>query len=201
MMTRYCLPIVLGLSLLASAAVAQTTPPVRTRGTISTIVGNELDITSRTGVKMVYEIMDTTRITGMTVASISDIKPGSFIGTAAVPLPDGRLRALEVHVFPPSMRGMGEGHRPWDQGRGSSMTNGTVGKLVVANGDTMTVTYKGGEKTIVVPPDVPIVSIVPGNRSLLTVGAHVAATGAKGADGSLNALYVTVGLNGLVPPT
>jgi hypothetical protein len=200
-MNRYGLPMALGLSLLAGAVVAQTTPSVRTRGTITAIAGNELDITSRAGVKVVFELTDTTRVIGMTVASITDIKPGSFIGSAAIPLPDGRLKALEVHVFPPSMRGMGEGHRPWDQGRGSSMTNGTVGKLVVANGDTMTVTYKGGEKVIVVPPDVPIVSIVPGSRNLLTVGAHVSATGTEGANGSLDALYVTVGLNGLVPPT
>jgi hypothetical protein len=76
-----------------------------------------------------------------------------------------------------------------------------VGKLVVANGDTMTVTYRGGEKTIVVPPDVPIVNIVPGDRGLLTVGAHVSASGSKDPDGSIHALNVSVGLNGLVPPT
>ena len=201
MMKRHCLPMVLALSVLAGPVVAQTSQPVRTRGTISTIAGNEVDIINRKGAKVIYELTSRTRFAGMTIASINDIKPGSFIGTAAIPLSDGRLKALEVHVFPPSMRGAGEGHRPWDQGPGSSMTNGTVGKLVVSNGDTMTVTYKGGETTIVVPPDVPIVSIVPGNRNLLAVGAHVAASGRKSADGSLNAIQVTVGLNGLVPPT
>ena len=81
------------------------------------------------------------------------------------------------------------------------MTNGTVGKLIVSNGDTMTITYKGGEKIVVVPSDVPIVSIVPGDRSLLKVGAHVSAAGVQGADGLLDAVNVAVGLNGLVPPT
>ena len=63
-------------------------------------------------------------------------------------------------------------------------------------------TYKGGEKTIVVPPDVPIVGIVLGSRGLFTVGAHVAASGGGNADdGSLDAVSVTVGFNGLVPAT
>ncbi|WP_158802812.1 MULTISPECIES: DUF5666 domain-containing protein [unclassified Acidisoma] len=191
----------IGACLVSGVALAQPAHPLRTRGVITSVSGNELDVTSRSGAKVVYVLTDKTRIAGMTIAKLSDIKPGSFIGSAAIPLPDGKLKALEVHVFPPSLRGMGEGHRPWDQGKGSSMTNGTVGKLVVANGDTMTVTYHGGQKIIVVPPDVPIVSIVPGDRALLTVGAHVSASGAKDTDGSIHALNVSVGLNGLVPPT
>jgi hypothetical protein len=191
----------IGVCLVSGVAFAQPAHPLRTRGVITSVAGNELDITSRTGAKVVYVLTDKTRIAGMTIAKLSDIKSGSFIGSAAIPMADGKLKALEVHVFPPSLRGMGEGHRPWDQGKGSSMTNGTVGKLVVANGDTMTVTYHGGQKIIVVPPDVPIVSIVPGDRALLTVGAHVSAAGAKDTDGSIHALNVSVGLNGLVPPT
>ncbi|BFO11665.1 hypothetical protein GGER_41750 [Serratia rubidaea] len=42
--------------------------------------------------------------------STADIKPDSFIGTAAVPQADGSLKALEVHVFAASLRGSGEGH-------------------------------------------------------------------------------------------
>jgi hypothetical protein len=193
--------VAVGLGILVGATVAQAAQPLRIRGTISSVKGDEVDITTRAGKTVAYHLTAATRVAGMKVAEISDIQLGSFVGTAAIPLPDGRLKALEVHVFPPSMRGAGEGHRPWDQGRGSSMTNGTVGKLIVSNGDTMTITYKGGEKIVVVPSDVPIVSIVPGDRSLLKVGAHVSAAGVQGADGLLDAVNVAVGLNGLVPPT
>ena len=71
------------------------------------------------------------------------------------------------------MRGVGEGTRDWDLGAGSSMTNGTVGSLVAANGRTITITYKGGEKRVVVPDDVPIVTYEPTDRTALTPGANV----------------------------
>jgi hypothetical protein len=193
--------VAVGFGLLVGATIVQAAQPLRTRGIISSVMGDELDVTTHTGKTVAYHLTEATRVAGMKLAQISDVKPGSFVGTAAIPMSDGRLKALEVHVFPPSMRGSGEGHRPWDQGRGSSMTNGTVGKLIVSNGDTMTITYKGGEKIVVVPPDVPIVSIVPGDRSFLKVGAHVSAAGVQGANGLLDAVNVAVGLNGVVPPT
>ena len=105
------------------------------------------------------------RLTWLTVAQPDNIKEGSYIGTAAVPQADGTLKALEMQVFPASMRGVGEGTRDWDLGAGSSMTNGTVGSLVNANGRTITITYKGGEKKVVVPDDVPFVTYEPADRS------------------------------------
>ena len=182
------------------AALAQA-PPGVARGVIVTVGNDTLTLKLADGSTEQIALGKDWKVSVLKPVSVDTIQPGSFIGTAEMPQKDGTGRSLEVHVFPPSLRGMGEGHRPWDQGKGSSMTNGTVGKLVVANGDTMTVTYHGGQKIIVVPPDVPIVSIVPGDRALLTVGAHVSAAGAKDTDGSIHALNVSVGLNGLVPPT
>ncbi len=141
-----------------------------------------------------------TPIRGVTLDDVSDIKPGSYIGTAAVPQPDGTLKALEIHVFAPSMRGTGDGHRAWDLGKNSTMTNGTVGDLVTSNGRTITVKYASGEKKIVIPADVPIVSLAPGDRSLLVPGAHVVLFAKKEADGSLAAVSVSAGKNGVVPP-
>ena len=111
------------------------------------------------------------------MAQPSEIKEGSYVGTAAVPQADGTLKALEMQVFPPSMRGVGEGSRDWDLGAGSSMTNGTVGSLVAAKGRTITITYKGGEKRVVVPDDVPVVTYEPADRTALTAGANVLING------------------------
>jgi hypothetical protein len=79
-------------------------------------------------------------------ASLSDIKPDSYVGVAAKPVSGGTLQAIEVHIFPPSMRGTGEGTRNWDLGAGSSMTNGSVAKVDNVGESKLTVSYRGGEK-------------------------------------------------------
>jgi len=33
-----------------------------------------------------------------------------FVGSAGMMQPDGTQKAIEVHIFPESMRGTGEGH-------------------------------------------------------------------------------------------
>ncbi len=183
-----------------ASAVAQTPAPTRLRATIDSVTATTLTVTPRNGSPTVVQIPENVRIAGISLAKIDDIKAGSYIGTAAAPQPDGTQKALEVHVFPPSMVGSGEGFRPWDSTPNSTMTNGTVGDLVGSHGRTLTVKYKGGEKTVSVPEDVPIVSIEPGTRALLTTGAHVLVFVSKGADGALTALSISVGENGLTPP-
>ncbi len=201
-MNRRLLLALLGtLSLAGSAAWAQAPAPTRIRATIDSVAGNTLTLTTRANAHVTVVLTDDLKVVAVSKAQIGDIKPGSFIGSAAVPNADGTLRALEVTVFPPSMNGTGEGHYEWDLGPTSTMTNGTVGDLVVSNGRTMTVKYKGGgEKRIVVPDDVPIVSLEMGDRSLLVAGAHVIVVPTKAADGTLTASRINVGANGTVPP-
>ena len=117
-----------------------------------------------------------------------------------MPQPDGTQRALEIHVFPESMRGTGEGHRPFDLQPQSTMTNGTVGSVTGTIGRTLTVTYQGGEKTIVVPPDTPIVAFEPGTRAMLAAGAHIILIGTRAEDGVITATRILVGKDGLIPP-
>jgi len=207
---RSLLAAVAGLSLLGGLAVcqpasAQPAPaPARIRGTIDKIDGNMLSVKPRSGADVMIKLTDDLKVVGVKKAQVSDIQPGSFIGSATVPQPDGSEKALEVTVFPPSMKGAGEGSYGWDLGANSTMTNGTVGDLVVSNGRTMTVKYDGqgkGEKKIVVPDDVPIVLLNPeAGRSLLTVGAHIIVVPTKAADGTLTANRISVGENGTVPP-
>jgi hypothetical protein len=119
--------------------------PVRLRGTINAVGAGKLELTLRDHSEAAVRVAQGVRIVWLTEAQPSDIKQGSYVGTAAIPQPDASLKALEVQVFPPSMRGIGEGTRPWDTGAGSSMTNGTVGSLVRANGRIITITYKGAK--------------------------------------------------------
>lgn len=179
---------------------AQDTPPLRVRGAITAIEGDAMKVHTNRGEDLTVGLTKDTQVRGVTLAKVSDIKPGSYVGTAAVPLPDGTLKALEVHVFPPALAGSGDGHRAFDLTPDSTMTNGSVGDLVTSNGRTMTLNYKGGQKTIVVPDDVPIVNLVPGDRSLLKAGVKIVLSAQKGADNNLTALSVSAGEGGITPP-
>ena len=198
---RFLLAAAAGLTLTASLATAQPAPSTRIRGTVEAVDGNNVTIKPRSGPNVTVRMTDDHVVTGVAKAQLSDVQPGSYIGTAAVPQPDGTQKALEVTVFPPAMNGTGEGHFPWDLGSNSTMTNGTVGDLVNANGRTMTVKYKGEEKKIVVPDDVPIVVLHPGaDHALVKAGAHVIVQPTKAADGTLTANRISVGENGITPP-
>jgi hypothetical protein len=195
------LAVAIGACFAGGIASAQNTPPMRIRATIEKVEGNTLVLTARDGHQVTVTLSPDAKVVGITKARISEIKAGTFIGTAAIPQPDGSLKALEVTVFPASMNGTGEGSYAWDLGQNSTMTNGTVGDLVVSNGRTLTVKYgNGGVKKIVVPDDVPIVSIEPSDRSLLTAGAHIIVVPTKAADGTLTASRISVGEHGTVPP-
>jgi hypothetical protein len=186
----------------AGAAQAQDAPGMRVsvRGEITGIAGDVMQVQVNSGENLTINLTPGTVVRGVTLANIEDIKPGSYIGSAAVPQSDGTLKALEVHVFPPQMAGTGDGHRPFDLVKGSSMTNGSVGDLVVSNGRTLTVNYKGGQQKILVPDDVPIVNLTPGDRSLLKVGVKVALFASQSVDGTLTAQWIAAGKDGLAPP-
>jgi len=185
---------------IAPTANAQTPGTVRIRGDVEAVEGQQIHIISRRGEKFTLRMADDMKVQAIVPIAIDAIKPGSFIGSAAVPQPDGSLRAQEVHVFPEAMRGAGEGHRPFDLGPGSTMTNGTVGEVVGSEGRTLKVSYKGGDKTIFVSPDTPIVAYEPATRELLVPSAHVIVFGTEAPEKTLTATRVVVGKNNLVPP-
>ena len=185
--------------LLCGVSTAAFADPVRIRGTVESLNGDAL-VLARAGEKLPVALSGKTAVSAVVPFNLSDIKPGSFIGTAAVPGKGGTLVALEVHVFPEAMRGLGEGHRPFDLQPESTMTNGTVGDVTASNGETLTVTYKGGQQTVMVPEGTPIVTLAPGERSMLVPGAHIIVFGDKAADGAITALRILAGKDGLVPP-
>ncbi|WP_173859993.1 MULTISPECIES: DUF5666 domain-containing protein [Pseudomonas] len=192
----------LGSVLIATAALAEEAPGMRigVRGEITGVSEEVLKVHANTGENVIIQLTKDTQVRAVTPANIEDIKPGSYIGSAAIPQDDGTLKALEVHVFPPEMAGTGDGHRPFDLVKGSSMTNGIVGDLVVNNGRILTVNYKGGQQTILVPEDVPIVNLTPADRSLLKVGVKVVLFATQSADGTLTAQSISAGKDGVAPP-
>jgi hypothetical protein len=187
--------------LLASAALAQTPIPTqRLRGSVESFDGTTLVVKERSGQTVRLALADNFAVNEVYPIEIGAIQPGSFVGIASLPGTDGNLSALEVLVFPESARGSGEGHYPWDLQPGSLMTNATVADLVSApTGRRLQLRYKDGEKTVVVPEGVPIVTFKPGDKSLLVPGARVMVT-AQVRDGKPTALRALAGRNGFVPP-
>lgn len=188
-----------GLISLSGAALAQPAA-ARVRGVVDSVDANQLLVTTRAGEKVTMKLAPDAGAIFIAPIAIDAIKPGSFIGTAAVSQPDGTLKALEIQVFPESMRGVGEGHRPWDLGAESSMTNGTVGDLKVSDGRYLTLTYKGGEQKVFVPPNAPIITYEKATMADVKKGDHVIVTATHNADETLTATRIGVGKNGLVPP-
>jgi len=188
------------IAILLLGGLAHAQAPARLRAVIDTIDPHQMQLTTRAGEKVTLKIAADARVTMIEPISIDAIKPGSFIGTAAVAQPDGTLKALEIQVFPESMRGVGEGHQAWDLAPGSTMTNGTVGDLKVANGRLLTLTYKGGEQKVFVPENAPIITYAPATLSDLKPGAHVIVTATRNPDETLTATRIGVGKDGLVPP-
>jgi len=185
-----------------STASAQQPPTVRIRGTIEAVDGPLLAVKSRDGTDMKVRVSDNVAVFGVAKTSLSEIKEGSYIGVTAMPEPDGTQKAIAVHIFPENQRGAAEGFRPWDLRPNSTMTNATVAETVAGvNGQSILVKYKDGEKKVVVPPETPIVTFVPGDKSELKPGAKIIIFGAaKKDDGTLEAARINVGRDDITPP-
>ncbi len=211
-MKRNILPGIAAVALLASPLFAQNTQ-VRFRGVISSFDGTTLVVQTPNGKTTSVNVPADVRINANGKEKLSDIKPGDFVGSAADKGPDGKLHAEEVHIFPEAMRGTGEGHRPMGPDPNRSMTNGTVaindpesrtmtnGTVSAASGKgsvTLTVHYKDGDQMIEVSPDTPVVTIIPGDRTLLKPGATVSVVAVQ-KDTGLTATILTAEKNGVKP--
>jgi hypothetical protein len=188
------------LLLACTGAAAQSAAPWRIRGTIEAFEAPRLFVKERSGQYVNLTLADNVNFQEVLPIKPDAIQPGTFVGTAAVPRADGKLESLEVVVFPEAARGSGEGHYPWDLKPQSSMTNATVAELVPApGGKQLLLRFKGGEKTVVVPDGVPVVTFRPGSRNLIVPGAKVFVV-AETRDGLPVATRLVVGRDGFEPP-
>jgi hypothetical protein len=194
---------VAGLALIiAMPAFAQQTPPTRIRGEITKVDGSTLTIKSREGNDLTVKLADNPRVMGIVKASLADIKPNSYIGVTGMPQTDGSQKAIAIHIFLEAQRNtVAARHTPWDLQPGSTMTNATVETTVASvDGQVIKVKYPDGEKTVVVPPGIPIVTYAPGNVSELKPGAKIIIMGAtRQPDGTFTTPAINVGRD-VAPP-
>ena len=214
---------VTALSQACSRGSATPTGPQRISGTVQSVTGQSLTVSTENG-SVSVPMSSATSVVRVVAADRSQITDSSFLGIGSEKQPDGSLRAVEITVFPESMRGSGEGNYAWnhpDVRGGGQMTNGSAGSMRMTNGSvsnsrmtngtvteagngSITLSYKDstsqGTQAITIPPDVPIVGLEPGQQTDLTPGAHVVVFATRAAGGALSAARVLVGKNGLVPP-
>jgi hypothetical protein len=203
MSIRLKLGVTLSALAFAGVALAQTpaAKPSRIRGEIVAVDGNVLKVHRRSGDTVSIELKPAITVSAVKAMQLSDIKPGSFVGTAATTGTDGKLTATEVVVFPESARGTGEGHYDWDLGPNSTMTNANVDTVVQGtSGRNLKLSYKGGSNDVTVPPNVPIVTFAPAARTDLTPGKKVFVVATAAAQGAFVAQRVVVEKDGVAPP-
>ena len=184
------------LLLTTAMATAQQPPStVRVRATIENVDGQTITAKSRDGAEMKIHLADNAPVNEVVKVPLSDIKPNSYIAVTAMPQPDGSQKATAIVIFPEAMRGVGDGHRPWDYVANSTMTNGTVDTSVNSvDGQKLVVKYKDGEKTIFVTPETLIATYAKKSMADLKPGEKIFIAATKPApDGTLDAPNVSFG--------
>jgi hypothetical protein len=188
--------------LLTSLASAQNSDTVRVRGSIQSVDGQTLDVKGRDGTPLKVKLADDVKVLALERKSMDDVKQGVFVGITAMPQPDGTQKAVEIHIFPEALRGMGEGHRPWDLMPNSTMTNANIETAVASSdGKELVLKYKDGEKKFTVPTNVEVVMFAPAAVADLKPGEKIfVVAGKKQADGTVLAPSIVVGRDGVNPP-
>jgi hypothetical protein len=191
-----------GFALVCIALPASAQETVRIRGTIESVDGDVYVIKNRDGAEMKLTMTDKPLFVAIVKATMADIKPGMFVGSTGMTQPDGSQKAIEVHIFPESMRGTGEGHYDWDLKPNTKMTNANVEQTVGGvDGQMLSVKYKDGEKKLLVTPETAVVTYVVGDKSDLKPGIKIfVGAGKRQPDGSVQTPRITYGKDGLTPP-
>jgi hypothetical protein len=186
---------------MAQTPAPQTPPPVRIRGTVEKLDGHMLTVKSRDGQAVPITLADNVAIAYLVKASMADIKSGDYLASTGLKGTDGKVHAIEVRIFPETMRGGGEGQYPWDLKPDTVMTNATAGTITkAADGNVVSVTYKGTTSDYTIDPTTPIFTYGQGDTTLLVPGATVFVIATKKDDGSLATARLTAEKDGVKPP-
>jgi hypothetical protein len=184
------------LALMLSSAAVLAQSNMRVRGTISSLDGDVLSVKSREGKDLKLNLTPDAQIAVAKKLSLSDIKPGTYVGVTSVSQ-GGKQVAKEVHLIPPAAP---SGHMDWDLVPGSKMTNANLQAAVASSGgNEITLKYKDGEQKIMVPNGTPIIGFDNGDRSALKKGETIWTNARVEGDGKLVTNRVQVSKGGVKP--
>jgi hypothetical protein len=188
-----------GFLMLAGPAWAQASQHLR--GTLTAFQDHTLTVQTSRGNTETIKLADDAKLFLVTRADMAAIKSGRFVGITSVEQ-GGKRVAREVHVFDESLRGLGEGHYPWDLDTGPNMmTNANIAQVQEVGGDrVLKLNYSGGEQTIAIPPNADVVAFDKTTPDQLVAGRKVFLILKKQNDGTNVVSAVVVGADGVKPP-
>jgi hypothetical protein len=187
--------------MLMAAHGANAADKMRVSGTIENVMGDDFNIKTTDGKKIMVMMKPDVKVSGIKNATVSDIKPGDFVGVGSTPTANGINGAVQVVIFPASMKGTGEGDRAWSVKPNGQMTNATVAQSVEdVNGPLLTLAYNGGERKVNIPAGTTILAIASATKEDLKTGAGVTVQGESSGSTMVSAENIRVGLEGAIPP-
>jgi hypothetical protein len=180
--------------LLSAPAFAQA----HIRGTLTAVKDGTISVQNAKGETVPIKLANDAGLFLVTKADMSAIQSGKFVGVTSFE-EGGKRVAREVHVFDESLRGLAEGHYPWDlEAKPNMMTNANIAKVEEVGSDrVLKLNYKGGEQTITVPTSATVVAFDKAPAGELAVGRKVFIVMNK--EGS-EAAAVVIGAEGVKPP-
>jgi hypothetical protein len=195
---------ILGIPIAAAAVVAGVLfsapafAQAHIRGTLTEVKDGTIGVQNLKGETVSIKLAGDAGLFLVTKADISAVQSGKFVGITSFEQ-DGKRVAREVHVFDDSLRGLAEGHYPWDlEAKPNMMTNANISKIDSVGADRVVkVEYKGGEQTISIPTDATVVSFVKAPADQLAVGRKVFIVMKKDVP---EAAAVVIGAEGIKPP-
>ncbi|HWY25041.1 MAG TPA: hypothetical protein VNX47_08980 [Nevskia sp.] len=188
------------LAFFSGSAFADQPAVQRVRGDIVALQGDVLTVHRRSGDTVSIALKPDAAVSALTPMKLEDVKPGTYVGLPATADAHGKLTASSVLVFPEAARGTQEGHFPYDFGPTSTMTNANIDTIVTgSSGRDLKVSYKGGNNTIVVPDNAPVVTLAPATRADLIAGKKVVVVAAPADHSTFTGLFVLVEKNGVAP--
>jgi hypothetical protein len=181
-------------TLLSAPAFAQA----HIRGTLTAAKDGTITVQTAKGDTESIKLANDAGLFLVTAADMSAIQAGKFVGITSVEQ-DGKRVAREVHVFDESLRGLAEGHYPWDlEAKPNMMTNANIAKIDEVGTDRVVrLTYARGEQTITIPTSATVVAFDKAPADQLVAGRKVFVVMKK--DGP-EAAAVVIGAEGVKPP-
>ncbi len=151
-----------GLSIATATAAEQE----RVRGTVVAVSADVLTVHTAAGGDIPVLLSGDTKYLTESRIDLNHIPTGSYVGAAAKNVGERQV-ALDILVFPPSMKGANEGHFDWDKVSDTTLSGGARTSSNMTNGSVAAVAGSTGSA---------------GVNSTMTNGSVAIATARHGAE-------------------
>ena len=159
-------PALLLASLVLAASTGVAAAAARIRGEVTAIAGDVATVGTAAGDSVAITLKPDFGLVVYRRIAIDDLEPGDYLSIPSTRAADGAKQAVTIGVFPPALRGVGEGESAWDLGPDSRMTNAAFATMTAqGTGHSIVVSWKGRQETVEVPEGTPILAFAAVSRA------------------------------------